>query len=304
MNTKFPSLINFPPVPQYFVDGSMATGDVFIDPAFAAAPLDNKRFWRTILVGSLRQGGVYYYALDVTQPDSLIARASGDPRYGEQAGNKDAAPDCLGDSSNPAVPPAGCAVGATSRLYPTILWEMTDKFDVDSTTCLRTTPYMGETWSKPVVGRIQVITSTGCAGPSPCYQDRYVAIVGGGYDSTFHPGDVIHPVDVGPIKATLGRSLYMIDVETGKVLYKASAGFDGANWTAGVSPILFAPMPAGPAVVDYNDDGFLDLVYIGDVNGRMWRVDLTPGALTDLNAPGVLDGSGRLQPANMKPLLL
>ena len=63
-------------------------------------------------------------------------------------------------------------------------------------------------------------------------------------------------------------------------------------------------MPASAAVVDYNDDGYLDLVYIGDVNGRMWRVDLAPGLLTDPNAPGVLGLGGRLQPSLMKPLLL
>jgi type IV pilus assembly protein PilY1 len=35
-------------------------------------------------------------------------------------------------------------------------------------------------------------------------------------------------------------------------------------------------MPSAPAVADYNDDGYLDVVYIGDVNGNMWRIDLTP----------------------------
>jgi len=41
-------------------------------------------------------------------------------------------------------------------------------------------------------------------------------------------------------------------------------------------PVHFAPMPAPPAVADYNDDGYLDVIYIGDVNGNMWRVNLTP----------------------------
>ena len=30
--------------------------------------------------------------------------------------------------------------------------------------------------------------------------------------------------------------------------------------------------------MDTNDDGYLDLAYIGDINGRMWRIDLTPDA--------------------------
>ncbi len=31
-------------------------------------------------------------------------------------------------------------------------------------------------------------------------------------------------------------------------------------------------------MADYNDDGYLDVAYIGDVNGQMWRIDLTPDA--------------------------
>src|SRR5207248_6017304 len=34
MNLKFPSMVNFPPAPQYFVDGAVATADVFVDPNF------------------------------------------------------------------------------------------------------------------------------------------------------------------------------------------------------------------------------------------------------------------------------
>jgi Tfp pilus tip-associated adhesin PilY1 len=60
-------------------------------------------------------------------------------------------------------------------------------------------------------------------------------------------------------------------METGKILSKLTSGDDSA-----VGTVDFAPMPAPPAVVDFDDDGALDLVYIGDINGRMWRIDLTP----------------------------
>jgi Tfp pilus tip-associated adhesin PilY1 len=54
-------------------------------------------------------------------------------------------------------------------------------------------------------------------------------------------------------------------------------------------------MPAPPALADYNDDGYLDVAYIGDVNGQMWRIDLTPDATTspkrgEIQADGQLHG--------------
>jgi Tfp pilus tip-associated adhesin PilY1 len=95
-----------------------------------------------------------------------------------------------------------------------------------------------------------------------------VAIFGGGLDNFYNTGDPL--VLAGPT-ATKGRALYIVDIETGKAIFKAHAGTDSA-----IGSTEFAPMPAPPAVVDYDDDGYLDVVYIGDVNGRMWRLDLNP----------------------------
>jgi Tfp pilus tip-associated adhesin PilY1 len=290
MNRKFPNLIKFPPTPQYFVDGSSGSADVFIDPAFtlASGPNPSDRVWRSVLVGSLRQGGNWYYALDITQPDDIDTDPVS-PTYGQiGTADVDKSPKCLDGAG------ASCVAGSVAnRKYPEPLWEFTDDPILSPSTSLGI-PYIGETWSRPVIGRIQIIK----AG---AYEDRYVAVFGGGYDNTFKPGDTVLTADVvGPParKATRGRSIYMVDVETGKVLYKGSSGKDDGGNT-----VLFAPMPAAPALVDSNDDGYLDAVYIGDVNGRMWRLDLTPGALSDPNAAAKLNaGTGLLE--NYSPFLL
>ena len=249
MNGNFPALLNIPGRAQYFVDGSMGKGDVFIDPANNGTPTPAERIWRSVVVGTLRQGGDYVFALDVTQPDKIDAQ-------GIKTANKDSAPDCLNGGGG-----AGCTAGTVvSRNYPEILWEVTDT----------SIPRMGQTWSRPTVGRIRVLD----AGTP---RDKYVAIFGGGFDPTFRPGDSILLADqVCPPtcparKATRGRSVYIVDIETGRILSKLSDGDDSA-----VGAVDFAPMPAPPAVVDFDDDGYLDLAYIGDVNGRMWRIDLTP----------------------------
>jgi Tfp pilus tip-associated adhesin PilY1 len=194
------------------------------------------------MVGGLRQGGAAYYALDVTQPDDIDTTAG--PGLGTIVGSKDASPGCLNGGG-----------GSCVNKYPEALWELTDN----------AIPRMGETWSRPVLGRIRIIDGGAPSG----FSDRYVALFGGGFDPTHQPGDAIRLVD-GVQPATRGRAFYIVDVETGKVLHKAVAGVDGDGGAA----VDFAPMPATPGVVDWDNDGYLDVAYIGDVNGRMWRIEL------------------------------
>ncbi len=236
-------LLNFPPQPRYLVDGSVSLGDVWIDTNHNGSPVNAQRKWRSVLVGTLRQGGNGIFGLDVTQPDKIDAA-------GLKIAGKQTAPDCLNGG------------GSCPSVYPNVLWEVTDDCAVNAATCFGI-PTMGETWSTPVIGRIKVVVGA-------AYQDRYVAIFGGGNDPSFKPGDPI--VTAGPT-ATKGRALYVVDIETGKVIYKATAGLD-----SGTGNSNFAPMPAPPAVADYDDDGYLDVVYMGDVNGRMWRLDLAADA--------------------------
>jgi len=266
MDSKFPNLLNFPPLPQYFVDGSTATADVFIDPEFVGVPDETERVWRTVLVGGLRQGGQGYYALDVTQPDD-IDTVTTSSTFGQIVGNKDASPVCLDGGGTSCV-----AGAATSRQYPSIMWEFTDIGASCSDACGTAGAPLGETWSRPVIGRIKVIDPSSPTADASGFDDRYVAIFGGGYDPSFTPGDDVS-AKLGTGAVVRGRSFYMVDVETGRILYKVTRGA-----AAGGSPVDFAPMPSAPAVVDYNDDGYLDAAFIGDVNGNMWRIDLTPDA--------------------------
>jgi hypothetical protein len=247
MNPKFPNLLNFSPQPQYFVDGSPVLADVFIGPTDTSGkPVPADRTWKTVLVSGLRQGGHHYFALDVTQPDLLNAD-------GTKKAPVDGSPDCLDDGV------AGCAAP-----YPTVLWETTDACTIP-TECVTN---MGETWSRPVVGRIKVSNGTGS-------EDRYVAIFGGGFDASFVPGQEVSTTNKNT--TTQGRAIYIVNVETGQRIYKATEGLAAG----GSDPVLFAPMPAAPAVADVNDDGYLDVAYIGDLNGRMWRLDLTTGVCGD-----------------------
>jgi Tfp pilus tip-associated adhesin PilY1 len=67
-----------------------------------------------------------------------------------------------------------------------------------------------------------------------------------------------------------GNYLYMVDVETGRVIYKRR--LDGSA-------------PSEPAAVDTDQDGYLDRIYIGTTKGFLYRVDL--GADSSGEVPGL-----------------
>lgn len=82
---------------------------------------------------------------------------------------------------------------------------------------------------------------------------RWSVIAGNGYNN------------VGSGRAVL----YVIDAETGEVVRKIDAGTAIGN---GLS---------GPAAVDVNSDGVVDVVYAGDLNGKLWKFDLTAATPAD-----------------------
>jgi len=245
---------------------------------------DNRQ-WRTVVVGGFREagsdlaaldiaGGRGYYALDITQPDTLDSNNIPQPTDGW-------VPSCLGtpldgSSTLNSQAPAGCG----PLPYPAALWEFTDSAlasipDASNNPAGLTTvpldedqntfPDLADTWSTPNIGRILVCTDPAgnCDRTSPDNANPYdpaspgdlrvvsVAIFGGGMDPT---------VKTTPTSmAASGNWLYMVDIETGQTIYKRE---------------LIGPAPSAPAAVDTNQDGYIDRIYIGTIAGLMYRVDL------------------------------
>lgn len=230
-------------VHQWGVDGTVTVGDVFIDPRHSGAPTASEREWRTVVFGGLREGGSAYYALDITQPDVLKT-------VGETENVPDAdsgyVPSCGGDS--------GFSESACGPIpFPAALWEFTDSVLAADGTWTRLNEDnnkvqdLGDTWSVPNVGRIR-ITEGGAT------VDKYVMIFGGGLDKD-------NKTAVSGADFVRGNWLYMVDIETGKAIYKRQ--LDGS-------------VPAEPAAVDTDQDGYLDRIYVGTTRGKMYRVDLLP----------------------------
>jgi type IV pilus assembly protein PilY1 len=242
------------PRTKYYVDAAPSAADVWIDPTRLVDINNSANWnnWHTVLVGGMRQGGNVVYALDVTNP-----------------------PDW--DSSSGEEP--------TGPAYPSYLWEF--PCEGTSTTCvgsglpgtLKYSDYMGQTWSQPIVTRVKVTVSCDVGDVGCVVEDRWVAIFGGGYDSTGDPNLPHNAVDAlttttpdydssnAATTSRKGRAIFMIDIATGKVL--AMKRYDD-NSSYGTPEMAYS-VAATPAVFDLDSDGRADVVYFGDLGGNLWK---------------------------------
>ncbi|MGB6000497.1 MAG: hypothetical protein WBI00_08440, partial [Thermoanaerobaculia bacterium] len=185
------------------VDSPMRAADVFIDPVHDGIPTPEDREWRTLAMGGLRRGGQLYYALDLTQPDKLDTENVGVPLNGY-------VPSCWDEGGTDDCGPVP---------YGSVLWEFTDTWDEDSAEETgHGNPDLGDTWSIPNTGMIRVLVDDGAGGTEEAI--KFVAVFGGGLD---------------PLKAgNSGNWLYMVDIETGKTIYKRRLSSSAASEPAAV----------------------------------------------------------------------
>lgn len=248
----------------YSLDGSVAVGDAYIDPVNQPAK-PAEREWRTILVGGMRESGdVFaqnanlsdlvpgYFALDVTQPDQYEAATP--PR--KPAAVDLGVPTCLtlDPTSKKQIAASGCkTLAGKPTQFPLELWTFQDQVRNGSAVYFLDEDQNGErdlgaTWSEPVIGQIMVCKNPGGAcNTNKDMTTRWVAIFGGGMDA------------VNKNNPKSGTWLYMVDLETGSAIYKRK---------------LIGSAPSDPAVIDVDQDGILDVIYMGTTAGYLYKVDL------------------------------
>ncbi|OPX39608.1 MAG: hypothetical protein B1H13_09435 [Desulfobacteraceae bacterium 4484_190.3] len=107
-------------------------------------------------------------------------------------------------------------------------------------------PALGQTWSEPAFALVKTTDEDETGTP--------VFFIGGGYT---------------PDNSS-GKAVLMIKVIDGTVLRKWD------NSVSGISDMNYA-IPSAIAVVDEDDNGFADKLYVGDVGGQLWRI----GKFTD-----------------------
>lgn len=133
------------------------------------------------------------------------------------------------------------ALDVTNPFNPQPLWEFTDT-------------QMGETWSVPAIGKVEVKG-----------KETWVAFMGSGYDNDS--------------SGIVGNRFYVVDAETGEELWGFTA--PEVDTTAALGWNIPIALPGSPAAVDSNQDGLTDSVYIADLDGRIWKVDTTPNLVNN-----------------------
>lgn len=139
------------------------------------------------------------------------------------------------------------ALDLTDPDSPSFMWK------IDNTTTGFSE--LGQTWSTPTVTRIK-----GYSNP--------VLVFGAGYDTSFDDKTTL----ASGTSAAMGRGVYVVDAVTGTLLWSATPGAASAKNKQVTA--FTRSMAAPPTVMDGNGDGYTDRIYIPDVGGNIWRIDL------------------------------
>lgn len=126
--------------------------------------------------------------------------------------------------------------------------------------------YMGQSWSKPTVAYIKWNG-----------QRKLAMIVGGGYDMKYEDPTFTNSSS-GSVK---GNGVYIFDAENGKLLWwgSSNAGNKDGTATGGVETKIDGmvnSIPSRVKTVDRDGDGLVDHLYVGDLGGKVFRIDLNP----------------------------
>ncbi len=138
---------------------------------------------------------------------------------------------------------------------------------------------LGQTWSRPTVTKIKIGAST-----------RDVLIFGGGYDED-QDAKTTRSAD------TVGNSVFIVDADTGALLWSASK----TSATLELSDMQYS-IPARVSAVDRDTDGLTDHIYVVDMGGQIFRLDVHNGESgVDLITGGLLATlGGDTEPENRR----
>jgi type IV pilus assembly protein PilY1 len=162
------------------------------------------------------------------------------------------------DVTDPAA--TSCPLGTIGTAYPCLMWE----FPLENgAAAVKST--IGETWGEGIVTRIKLNYGGNIV-------ERWVTIVTGGYHATGDPNDHASYLATG----TKGRSIWILDLKTGRPIAKRQYNPAGS---CSLAPPLQANSENGmcfalastPAVFDADEDGFADVIIVGDLGGNVWK---------------------------------
>lgn len=152
------------------------------------------------------------------------------------------------------------ALDISDPLNPSLKWRITKSGDFTE---------MGQSWSTPRVGKID---PDGDGGDDPIP----IAVFGGGYDTNKDTRSVVGTAD------TEGNAIYVVNAETGALIWKAIKGTGSNSSTIGYHEDMTDSIPSDVTLVDTDGNGYSDRILVGDTGGKVWRMDID-GPTTNWN---------------------
>ena len=177
------------------------------------------------------------------------------------------------------------ASGSTHYPYPRLMFEFTN-------------PWIGQTWSRPIITRVKMQGTTGTGDSCPASTEpnspngncveQWVAIFGAGYRPEANPnGGAAYITDPNNATYAKAKGIYIVRLSDGAIIARLTP-----PWPSSLTPVpatsgnftaMKYAMPAEPSVLDLDSDGFADVVYIGDTGGQLWKWDIHNGGRAAAN---------------------
>ncbi len=142
----------------------------------------------------------------------------------------------------------------TDPAAPRLLWRKGCPLNHSDTGCDSGFANIGQTWSIPAITKIRGYDS----GNTP------VLIVGGGYDSC-EDSDTA----VTTCSSPKGRSVYILNAQTGAIIKQFGAGGTGT---------IDRSVPSDITLVDRSSTGYAQHAYVADSGGNLYRIDFVDPA--------------------------
>ncbi len=165
---------------------------------------------------------------------------------------------------------------SNSSATPTLLWKITNTsggvFDE-----------LGLTFSTPIVGKVKYGSTA-----------TNVLIFTGGYNGGWNSAYTSRVgKDAGDTDDSVGNAVYIVNAETGELIWKAYGGGAVAGSTSYSSdtglayhdPDMVDSIPSSVSALA-TKDGIIHRLYVGDTGGAIWRVDLPQVGFTDASSAG------------------
>ena len=219
------------PAHMYFVDGPVTGADVWLGSGNGTSKSASD--WRTLLVFSEGRGVRDSTNTTASYLWSSSQSCDGGFQYQYDSGHPYYCGYWVFDVTN------------TSATTPTLMTSCpSSKWGIPLISPSSSqAPYLAEPWSKMAIGKVIIGGS-----------EKWVGFIGGGYDNS---GD-----------SNRGKGFFVVDLTSGNILWSFTRG---GSTTSTTSMSMTYSIPGSAAIVDTDNDGFVDTAYIGDLGGNVWR---------------------------------